>query len=262
MPLPRNTLNRSDCCSCGEDHRLDGSIRARATRALYLLVALGIGVSGCQERTRPTSSEDAPLSAQDSAATDAEVRASLAGEVAPRQQSYSYRGLYAGMARDHLESVSAAKPASCATSASRVAALSCSYDVVIGPDSARAHLDVSYVRESPDGALVAREISIARDLPLNVDGVRLARELSDAFEQQTALLDRRDASYGHHVAHIRMGTLNGTRQNFVELAVAHKAGREVLSLTLSRGAAAATVKPAASGKAQPGRAGSATPGKD
>lgn len=211
---------------------------ARSKFGLPLVVAIGFATSGCQERARATSSEDAPLATQDSMATAAEVRASLTGDVAPKKQSYSYRGLYAGMARDQLERIGAGKPATCATSTAPASAGSCTYDVVIGPDSARLHLDVSYVREAPGAAPIAREISVSRDLPLNVDGVRLARELSDAFEQQTALLDRRDASYGHHEAHVRMGTLNGARQNFVELTVVHKAGREVLTLTLSRGAPA------------------------
>jgi hypothetical protein len=81
---------------------------------------------------------------------------------------------------------------------------------------------------------VAREVAVTRELPLDVDGVGVARRLADAFEKQTALLDRRDASYGHHQAKVQMGTVNAARLNYVDVTVVPRAGREVLTVKMSR----------------------------
>jgi hypothetical protein len=83
----------------------------------------------------------------------------------------------------------------------------------------------------------------------------VAKGLSDAFAAQTVLLDRRDATYGHHAALVRMGTMRGERENYATVTVADKHGREELTVTLTRsGAAAVKAAPAvpasAKGKAK------------
>jgi hypothetical protein len=93
-----------------------------------------------------------------------------------------------------------------------------------------------------------------RELPIDVDGVRLARELSDAFAKQTSLLDRRDASYGHHQAHVQMGTVAGSHKNYVEMTVMPHTGREELTVKMTRAgpapAPASPPKDARRGKAK------------
>jgi hypothetical protein len=191
------------------------------------------------------------VSAQDSVATVRELRSSLEGGQAPGKQSYSYRGLYAGMTRAALEKllsdrVSAA-PAACTAAVKPASDTTCTYEAALGPDSARVTVTATYTREPSTAEWLAREIAVARALPIAVDGVQVARGLSDAFEQQTVLLDSRDASYGHHTAVIRMGTLRGERQNFAAVTVAPKNGREELTVTLTRmGAAPRVAAPAAS----------------
>jgi len=59
---------------------------------------------------------------------------------------------------------------------------------------------------------------------------------SGAFERQTSLLDRRDVTFGRNAARVRMGTVNGARQNFVDVTVETRSGREWLTVRLSRGA--------------------------
>ena len=178
------------------------------------------------------------LPPQDSVATAREVRASLSGGNAPGAQSYSFRGLYAGMTRTLLEQK--APPRMPADSVCRAAPspsmdLTCTYDAVLGSDSARVGVDVQYGAEpAGGGGRVARVVTISRDLPLDVDGVQLARTLADAFADQTTLLDKRDASYGRHQAQVRMGTVNGARRNYVELTVMAKGSREVLTVKMSR----------------------------
>ena len=71
----------------------------------------------------------------------------------------------------------------------------------------------------------------AQVLHVGVDATPL---LADAFADQTALLDKRDASYGRHQAQVRMGTVNGARKNYVELTVVTRGSREVLTVKLSR----------------------------
>ena len=113
--------------------------------------------------------------------------------------------------------------------------LSCAYDAVLAPDSAALHVDVVYAAPSPAQAeRTAREITITRDLPLDVDGVRLAQTLADAFERQTALFDRREASYGPHLARVQMGTVNGAHLNYVDITVTWHVGREQLVVKMSR----------------------------
>jgi hypothetical protein len=185
-----------------------------------------------------------PISAQDSAATANEVRASLAGDVAPGAQAYSYRGLFAGIPRSQLEGrtlrLPRARVVACASSGKGGAELTCEYDVLLGPDSASVHVQAVFAESTSTAGRVAREVSATRGLPLNVDGVRLARQLSDAFEKQTALMDRRDAVFGHHQALVRMGTVNGARLNYVDVSVEPRGGREILTVKMSRTGTAKT----------------------
>jgi hypothetical protein len=125
----------------------------------------------------------------------------------------------------------------CERDATRAADTRCSFDVALPPGGGVAHVRVVY---SAEGSIsVAREISVSRELPLDVDGVGVAKALADAFERQTTLLDHREASFGHHQALVHIGTMNGTRQNFAEVTVQVKAGREVLTVRLSRAGATA-----------------------
>lgn len=174
-----------------------------------------------------------PLSAQDSLATAREIEASLSGDVAPKKQSYSFRGLYAGMPRSRLEAHVRSAP-SCHPAEKPAGELVCVYETVLGSDSAHVSVEAQLSAEESRGERVARTITASRDLPLDVDGVRLARAMSDAFEGQTAMLDKREASFGHQQAQVRMGTVNGARQNFVDLTVTPHAGRELLAVRLSR----------------------------
>ncbi len=81
---------------------------------------------------------------------------------------------------------------------------------------------------------------MSRDLPLDVDGLRLARALATAFETQTSVLDRRDETFEGHTAHIRVGAVSSSRrQNFAEITVEQKGGREQLTVRLSRSLAGA-----------------------
>jgi hypothetical protein len=174
---------------------------------------------------------------QDSLGTQHEVQASLSGAGAPGAQTYSYRQLYAGMKRADLEA--RVRPdrsgewPRCTVASADPTEQQCMGTVLLPPDSIAAQVNVIYTSQSADDA-VAREITITRALPLDVDGVRLAHALSDAFEKQTSFLDRRDATYGHHQALVRIGTTNGSRPNFVELTVQARLGREQLAVRLSR----------------------------
>lgn len=214
-----------------------GSCRSRTIAHVWLLllaVCVG-GVWACEGRTPDPGLHESSL---DSAATDRETRASLSGEAAPGAQSYSYRGLYAGMSRARVEVhvPRAARPdTACHASITAHDVIDCHYDAVLGSDSAAVTLDVSYTTESGRDT-VARTITASRALPLDVDGVRLARLLADAFERQTSLLDKRDATFGRNAARVRMGTVNGARQNFVDVTIETRAGREWLTVRLSRGA--------------------------
>lgn len=199
--------------------------------------------------------EEAPLEATDSLATMREVRMSLAGQVAPGAQTYTYHGLYAGMTRATLRSRvlfdSTRARWMCAPDSTKTGTERCSADVRLLPDSGDAHVEATYspgAAGARDGD-VAHEVVVTRELPLDVDGVMLARALSDAFEAQTSLLDRRDASYGHRQALVRMGTLNGARQNFAEVVVQARNGREELVVRLSR--AASVTKPSTPKKTGP-----------
>jgi hypothetical protein len=201
-----------------------------------------------------------PISAQDSAATAAEVRASLSGDVAPGAQAYSYRGLFAGIPRSQLEGhtfhFSRGQTPACTPSGKTGSELVCDYDVRLGPDSASVHVQAVFAESTSTAGRVAREVSVSRGLPLNVDGVRVARQLSDAFEKQTALMDRRDAFFGHHQAIVRMGTVNGARLNYVDVNVEPRGGREVLTVKMSRtGQAKAppTAAPTPASKSPPGK---------
>jgi hypothetical protein len=190
------------------------------------------------------------VSAQDSVATVREIRSSLEGGRAPGKQSYSYRGLYAGMTRAALEAVmgapAAAAAAPCTAAANHAGDTTCVYATVLGPDSARVAVTATFTVEPHTSAWLAREITVLRELPLAVDGVQVAKGLSDAFAEQTALLDSRDATYGHHSAVVRMGTIRGERQNFATVTVAQRQGREELTVTLSRAGAARAPAPARS----------------
>jgi hypothetical protein len=204
-----------------------------------------------------------PISAQDSAATAAEVSASLSGDVAPGAQAYSYRGLFAGIPRSQLEGrtfhLERGRAPACQPSGKAGDELTCEYDVKLGPDSASVHVQAVFGAESTPptgGGRVAREITATRGLPLSVDGVRVAQQLSDAFEKQTALMDRRDAVFGHHQALVRMGTVNGSRLNYVDVNVEPRGGREILTVKMSRTGTAKsppTASPAQPPKSSPSK---------
>jgi hypothetical protein len=212
-----------------------------AARVLAALLGVAAGV-GCR-----SASEDAePLSPQDSIATAREAVASLGGDAADAaQQTYSYRGLYAGMPRRALESRApfdavGGKPAceDVVTHAKQAPERHCEFDARFRRDGSPAHIEVTYAREH--GTEVAHEIIVSRDLPLDVDGLRLARTLATAFERQTSVLDRRDESFEGRTAHIRIGaTSSSRRQNFAEVTVEQRGGRERLTVRLSRSVAGA-----------------------
>jgi hypothetical protein len=217
---------------------------------------LSAGVLACySDSDRPG---DAGFSAQDSVATAGEIRASLEGGTAPGKQSYLYRGLYAGMTRAALEGrirASSDTSGRCAPITGQARDVKCSYDAVIGADSAQVAITATFTSDPHAGSPLAREITVTRQLPIAVDGVRVAKGLSDAFAAQTVLLDRREATYGHHAALVRMGTMRGERENYATVTVADKHGREELTVTLTRsGAAAVKAAPAppaaAKGKAK------------
>lgn len=196
-------------------------------------IALLVACGRASDDEKPLS---VPLSAQDSAATAREIQASLSGDVAPGKQTYSFRGLYAGMPQARLEEHVRRSEAmsSCHAVEKSPTDVTCTYDAVLGSDSAHVSVEAQYGAVDARGDRAAFTIIATRVLPLDVDGVPLARAMSDAFEAQTALLDKRDASYGHQQAQVRMGTANGARQNFVDLAVTSRAGRELLTVRLSR----------------------------
>lgn len=198
--------------------------------ALMACVVACDGVAGDQRASTV-------LPPQDSIATAQEVRASLSGGNAPGAQSYSFRGLYAGMTRAQLETrapLLVSADSACHAAPSPSPDLTCTYDAILGSDGARVGIAVQYGAEQAGSGRLARMVTISRDLPLDVDGVQLARTLADAFARQTAMLDKRDASYGRHQAQVRMGTVNGARRNYVELTVMTKASREVLTVKMSR----------------------------
>lgn len=184
------------------------------------------------------NSRDAtPQYAVDSFATTRELHATLAGEAAPGEQSYSYRGLYAGMSRAHLERdmrSTSLQNVACPDTVVAAKKLQCHYEAMVGPDSAQLSLDVSYDKAPTEDGTLARVIVATRALPIAVDGVSLARMLADAFEKQTSLLDKRDATFGTNHAEVRMGTVNGARQNFVDIVMETKNGRQILTVKLSR----------------------------
>lgn len=208
--------------------------------SLLPITCIGVLLLAAATACSTSSGDDSnqPISARDSAATAAEVRASLSGEVAPGAQAYSYRGLYAGIARSRLEErtfhLDRSHAPACIPTGKARDELTCEYDVVLGPDDANVHVQAVFGADGAPNARVAREITATRGLPLDVDGVRVARQLADAFEKQTALLDKRDAVYGHHQALVRMGTVNGSRLNYVDVSVEPKGGREVLTVKMSR----------------------------
>jgi hypothetical protein len=226
------------------------SIRAFPLPCIRVILLAGVAVA-CS-----TGGDDLgqPISAQDSAATATEVRSSLSGDVAPGAQAYSYRGLFAGIPRSQLEGRTLRRargsvPA-CQASGKAGAELTCEYDVLLGPDSASIHVQAVFAESTSATGRVAREVTASRGLPLNVDGVRVARQLSDAFEKQTALMDRRDAVFGHHQALVRMGTVNGSRLNYVDVNVEPRGGREILTVKMSR---IGTVKAPAAPAAKPAK---------
>lgn len=211
----------------------------RQARALLVMMLLVLPIAACQEAAPPDPKLGILTSGADSLATATEIRASLAGEHAPGAEAYSYRGLYAGIDQARLDALPAASRADstqCAPAPKIAGELLCSRHVLLGDDRADVRLDIIYVAPARTGVRVARELTVTRALPLDVDGVRVAAALADAFEQQTKLLDSRDATYGRHTAHIRMGTLNGARAHFAEVTVATHAGREELTVRMGRGA--------------------------
>ena len=210
----------------------------RDLRSFALLVLAGI-LTACDQGHGAASSADETL--QDGEATAREARASLAGGVAPGAQTYSFRGLYAGMTRAHLETAIGvvAPDSTCHAAMSRGHDdLVCAYELTIGPEHDRLAIEATYTRPASLTESVARIVSVTRQLPLDVDGVRLAQLLADAFERQTTLLDKRDAEYGRHTAMVRMGTLRGARENYADVSIQFSHGREILTVKLSRSDAA------------------------
>lgn len=207
-------------------------------RVAALLLATVLGSAWVATGCRGGDSDIEPLSPLDSAATTREVAASLAGYVASGSQSYTFRELYAGMRRAELERRARAEPSpppECAADTTRGAPARqerCSFDTRFRRDSAPAHVEVVYVPER--GGELARDITVSRQLPLDVNGLRLARALADAFERQTSVLDRRDESFDRSSAHIRVGSTSAARQNFAEVSVEMKGGRELLTVRLAR----------------------------
>ena len=214
----------------------------RSLRFVSLLI-LGAAIACDQGHAAPGVSGDM---LQDTVATAREARVSLAGGVAPGAQTYSYRGLYAGMTRARLEAgIGVTAPDSaCKTVTSRGHdELVCSYEASVGPDHDRVSVEATYPAAAKRDDAVARMVTVSRQLPLDVDGVRLAQLLADAFEQQTSLLDKRDAEFGPHMAMVRMGTLRGARENYADVTIQFHNGREILTVKLSR-SDAAPVSPA------------------
>jgi len=206
----------------------------------FLFVAALLGAAGC----RSGMQDEEPLSPQDSIATAREAEQSLGGDVADAGQTYSYRELYAGISSRALEKRAlvdeSASGMACDTiPPSRsvpVVQQHCVFDARFRRDGSPAHFEVTYAKEH--GVEVAREIIVSRDLPLDVDGLRLARALATAFEAQTSVLDRRDESFEGHTAHIRVGAVSSSRrQNFAEVTVEQKGGRDRLTVRLSRSVA-------------------------
>jgi hypothetical protein len=221
------------------DHTRTCSPSRRATRVV-LIPCLLAALAACQDAAPPDPKLGILTSTTDSVSTAAEIRASLMGEKSPGAEAYSYRGLYAGMAEVHIDSVLAATrttrdSVACAPAPKPPDSQLCSQSAILGIDHAPVSVATLYA-PGTKGARTAREITIVRELPLDVDGVRVAGALADAFEQQTKLLDTRDATYGRHQAHIRMGTINGAHANFAEVTVASHGGREELTVRLGRGA--------------------------
>lgn len=212
---------------------------ARHAPLVLLATLLGAAIA-CQEPAPPDPKRGILTDATDSVATAAEIHAALAGETAPGADAYSYRGFWAGMTRARVEQkvragAAAADSTECHPAVKPPTELLCTYSAVLGPDHARVRVDAVYGAATRDSSRTAREISVTRLLPLNVDGVQVAGALADAFEKQTTLLDSRDASYGRHMAHIRMGTLNGARAHYAEVTVASHSGREELTVKMGRG---------------------------
>lgn len=205
----------------------------RAVRAVAVLILGGLAACDQGHAVNRVSGE----TVQDTVATANEARASLEGSAAAGAQTYSFRGLYAGMTRARLEAgIGATAPDStCRPAATRGHDdLVCAYDATIGPGRDRISVEATYPRAVGASESVARIVTVTRELPLDVDGVRLAQLLADAFEGQTSLLDRRDAEYGRHSAMVRMGTLRGARENYADVTIQLRGGREILTVKLSR----------------------------
>ena len=209
-------------------------MRPTRTPRFVCLLLLGVIASCDQGHATPGMTGEM---LQDTVATVREARVSLAGGVAPGAQTYSYRGLYAGMTRAMLEAgigVTASDSACKAIVTRGDDDLLCVYEATVGPDRDRVSVEATYPRSSRTGEALARIVTVTRELPLDVDGVRLAQILADAFERQTSLLDRRDAEYGTHRAMVRMGTLRGARENYADVTIQFRNGREILTVKLSR----------------------------
>lgn len=226
------------------------------TRSLIAALLVVAGLTACQGDAGQAG--DSGFSPQDSIATAGEISASVEGGTAPGRQSYVYRGLYAGMTRGALEQrmrLPVPDTASRCTAGvgKQGSELTCQYTAVLGPDSASLAISATFTSDAR-GAAAAREIVVVRQLPIDVDGVQVARGLSDAFAAQTVLLDRRDATYGRHSALVRMGTMRGDRENYATVAVEDKHGREQLTVTLARsGPAVKAPAPPAKGPVVPAK---------
>ncbi|MDQ2666600.1 MAG: hypothetical protein M3Z05_11390 [Gemmatimonadota bacterium] len=219
-------------------------------RIAFLLLCASL--AACSEKREVEGSSGETL--QDTLGTAREARASLAGGVAPGAQTYSYRGLYAGMTRSRLEAALATTPSdsSCHAAATKGHDdIVCVYEVAAAPDAARISVEATYARRATTGDPTAHVVTVTRQLPLDVDGVRLAQELADAFEGQTSLLDKRESEYGPHMAQVRMGTLRGARENYADVAIHFSNGREILTVKLSRSDAAPAAQSSQPAKPRP-----------
>jgi hypothetical protein len=203
-------------------------------RALGALVTLLAGAA-CQDGAG-TSKLDSASPGQYSIATAREIAPSLPDERAAGGHSYSFRGVYAGISRFHLEKRlmrAASDSVSCRVVSSSDRLL-CIYSSALLPDGARVRIEALYTPGPSPEREQARTVTVVRALPIDVDGVALVRALADALEKHAPLFERREVSFGVHRAHVRMGTVNADRRTDVELTLGARRGREVLTVTMSR----------------------------
>lgn len=203
-----------------------------------VLAASTLSLGACDGHERALDA----LSPDDSVGTLREMKASVATEPGAVPEMYTYRALFAGMRRDALEQQAPTDPRStpptCTPDSTRTfpaGSRRCEWDTRFARDSAVAHVIAVYATER--GIDVAHDITILRPLPLDVDGMRLAGAIADAFERQTSILDRREQRVDRGSAYFRL-THTGPKPRFIaEITLAQKGGREQLTVHLSHVAA-------------------------